>query len=129
MRIVNRAVADGQFGGQQLFMFLKARGEGAVEDAAGEEGPLDGVGDAAGVDHPLDGFEQIGEVGVARLGSFFKAGRQEPRLPLKLEGDGVPADAVGEHEDGPEQSVRVLKQEEGRVLVLSQFALLLGSDL
>src|SRR5579872_6865116 len=123
MRIVDRPISNRQFGSHQFLLVSSARGERPVQNSSGEQSPLDGVTRAPGMDHPLDRLQQVREVWVTWLRSLFEPGRQHARLPLDLESRRNPADKVGQHQYASQQAVVVLKQEERRLISLSQVAL------
>src|SRR5262245_46676271 len=62
--IVHGLVPNRQFGSHELRLLLNARRERPVEDAAGQERPLDRVARTARMQHPFDSLEQIGKMRI-----------------------------------------------------------------
>src|SRR5687768_1871289 len=57
-----RLVGDSQLRGVELLAFAVAGLHGAVQDAAGQERALNGIGGLAGEEHRLDRLAESGEV-------------------------------------------------------------------
>ena len=88
--------------------------ESGVEEAAGEQGALDGPGGSAGVDHLLDAFEQVGEVHVGAAVLEPEAGGVLAAVGV-APGDGEVFHGAAGHEDAGAEAVDVVDDVERRI--------------
>jgi len=107
-------VADaGERGRFEFAMALDAGFEGEIEDAAREEGTLDGVRRFAGDEEFLDFLDEAAKVVMRAAVLEVHEGRDGLGAADDVDGDGEIFDGSGEEEGGAEEAVVVFDDEDG----------------